>query len=174
MIPLHLSLCAVAAALTWRCATAVSLALAVVASVTLAAEIYPSLLWQFVGPLAVLWLGRMLWDLSPAEDAIPAVLIALAVAVEPTPSRLAYGLYVAAAHVGVLIACLRALRRRSGPVRHEERLAGALVASSAGGAVGALCWGLWGTADVSAISDVVFVAGVIAASVPWRASASSH
>ena len=173
VIALHFSICFLACALTWRRARAVSIALAVVALATLGAEVYPSLLWSFVGPLAVAWLARRLWRLSPLEVALPAFAVAVAVLLFPSSTRLSYGVYVASAHLGVLAAGLLALRRRNGPVGHEELLAGVLLASSSGSAWGALCWGLWGTTTVHAIADIGFLGAVVLLAAPWRRSASS-
>lgn len=160
--------------LTWRRARAVSITLAVVALATLGAELYPSLLWSFAGPLVITWLARMLWGLSPLEDVLPGLGVAAGLLVAHEASRLSYGAMVAGAHLGALVAGLLALRRRRGPVGHEELLAGVLLASSAGSAWGALCWGLWGTTSVPAISDIGFLGAVVILAAPWRRSASSR
>lgn len=175
MILLHLALCLGAVLATWRKARPVALAVLAVAVAIIAAEFTPPwpwrVLWQLVGPVAV---ANAAWATfaAPAVIVSPALWFSLVIAAPLVTAdvalRTALAAGLAVAHAEAFISGWRAARRRPpGELTPAYRLAAVLVASSAGGAVGAACWGIWGTRDVAAISDTVFLTILIAGGVAW-------
>lgn len=164
MIPLHLALCLVAAVLAWPLARPVALTLLAVAAATIAGELthaWPaSLAFQLVGPVAVATAAQHVYARRLGlAGSLPALLGAWPVL---APSRLTIALGLTMAHLAaLLIGILAAIDRPRRELTTEDMLTAVLVASSGGGAVGAVCWHVWGTRDLAAWSDIAFLALLI-------------